>query len=93
MTLKSSILNHQKDYIIIYSPWCGYSMNALNLLRSSNAKYKRITFENCGGKDKVIKILSSIPSLKYDTKHLTRPIIIKDGLFLGGYKELQNILK
>ena len=78
-------------YIIFYSNWCKYSLNALSLLRSRNACYKGYEIESIpGGMDYLLKLFNSTSELNFNPMHKTRPMIFYNGKFIGGYSELLN---
>ena len=90
-----AILNNDVDYVIFYSDWCCYSMNAINLLKSKKVKFAGYIID---GLDKSMSellddFIKNKELLDFDVKHRTRPIIFKNGKFLGGYTELKKDLR
>lgn len=82
-------------YVIFYSDWCTYSINALELLRKHNLSYKGYKIDNITGNiDKLVNKLSDeAETTGFDTSHKTRPIIFYKGKFIGGYTELKEDVK
>jgi glutaredoxin len=81
-------------YIILYSSWCGYSQNAIQLLNDKNVKFKGYIIENIDGDmSKLLKILNkNKDKIDFNSNHTTRPIIFYNKKFIGGYSELKNII-
>ena len=87
------ILDNSDKYIIFYSDWCGYSINAIKLLQNNNLKFKGYKIDKIDGDiNFLIQKLLEEPQLNFDKNHKTRPIIFYKGKFLGGYSELQNFV-
>lgn len=96
-------LSKENTVVIFYSSYCGYSIRALELLRTSNYKYKGYDLEKNNidknylleilNNDKLIKKINldkeSIERLK---NHTTRPIIFLNNKFIGGCSELEKFL-
>lgn len=79
-------------YVIFYSPACGYSINAIDLLRESDSYFKAYDIDNIrGGLNRVLSSLSNQANrVGFDIRHRTKPIIFIDGKFIGGHNELQQ---
>jgi glutaredoxin len=86
-TIKSS------ELVILYSPWCGYSKNALQLLNKNHISHTSIDFDHIGATmDGVRERLSKEKSLKFPASYSTRPMVFMNGKFIGGYSELKDKL-
>jgi len=85
--------DNKNRYLIFYSEWCGYSMNAIKFLRDNNLNYKSYIIDKIdGGMEKLLScLLIHANKLNFDPNHKTRPIIFKDGKFIGGYDQLKLI--
>lgn len=77
-------------YVIFYSDWCGYSMEAIKYLKKEKIPFKAYKIDKIKGKlDKLLIDLRKDKDIhNFDVNHNTRPLIFKKGLFLGGYQEL-----
>lgn len=83
-------------YVIFYSPWCSFSMKAMDLLRDRNIKHKSFIIDEISDDiSELLKLfIENKDKLAFNTSHRTRPIIFKNGKFLGGYTELaQDLLE
>jgi glutaredoxin len=81
------------EWVILYSPWCGYSKSALALFKSSKITPQTIDIENINGSMNEIRTeLSNQKSLQFPFEYSTRPMIFLNGKFLGGYQELKDYL-
>lgn len=89
------ILTNNDKYVIFYSEWCGYSMKAVKLLENNKLQFKGYKIDKIKGDiDTLVSNLKLTSNLtNFNKKHRTRPIIFKNGKFLGGYTELQNHVK
>ena len=83
-----------KTYIIFFTKDCGYSMRALNELRKNNVAYKGYNIYDVYGKmNGLLKALTEIKDhVEFDATHTTRPIIFRNGKFIGGSDALLKIL-
>ena len=91
--IMEKIINNKNHYIIFYSEWCGYSINAIQLLKDKNVEFKGYIIEKICEMNKLIDIFNNNKEkLKFNEGHKTRPIIFYNGTFIGGYTELKNIL-
>ena len=81
-------------YIIFYVPECTYCQQALDLLRTSNVKYKGYNIHQINGSmQNLLEILKQNATLiGFDSSHRTKPIIFLNGKFLGGTRELSKQL-
>jgi glutaredoxin len=79
-------------YVIFYSDWCGYSMEAIKYLKKEKIPFKAYKIDKIKGKlDKLLTELKKDAHIhNFDINHKTRPLIFKYGIFLGGYGELIN---
>jgi glutaredoxin len=86
-TIKSS------EVVILYSPWCGYSQKALQLLDKNKISHVSIDIDNIGGTmDGIRSRLAKEKSLRFPESYSTRPMIFINGKFIGGYRELSDRL-
>ena len=87
--VEKSIKNNPDYYILFYSERCGYSIRALELLRSSKVKYKAYDIEKkFDSLDHLLGLLNLIKDINFNINHQTRPVIFYRGKFIGGYTEL-----
>tara|TARA_S200000501_G_C20554903_1_gene626142 strand:+ start:398 stop:688 length:291 start_codon:yes stop_codon:yes gene_type:complete len=79
-------------YVIFYSDWCGYSMEAIKYLKKNKIPFKGYKIDKIKGKlDQLLTELRRDKHVhNFDIDHKTRPIIFKKGVFLGGYDKLKN---
>jgi glutaredoxin-related protein len=81
------------ELVILYSPWCGYSKNALQLLNKNHISHTSIDFDHIGASmDEIRQKLSRVKSLQFPASYSTRPIVFINGEFIGGYNELRDRL-
>lgn len=84
------VLENQDKYVIFYSEWCGYSKKAVELLKNKGVPFKGYIIDKIKGNLKELtdhlKKTNSLTNFNID--YHTRPIIFKNGNFLGGYNEL-----
>jgi glutaredoxin len=86
-TIKSS------ELVILYSPWCGYSKNALQLLNKNHISHTSIDFDHIGATmDGVRERLAKEKSIRFPASYSTRPMVFMNGKFIGGYNELRDQL-
>lgn len=85
-------INLYKDkYVIFYSEFCRYSMDAVKLLQKKKVPFKGYLLEKVTGN--LSGLLEHLGSLKMiDENHKTRPVIFKHSKFLGGFSELEKDL-
>ena len=81
-----------KSYVIFYSYWCAYSLNAIQLLKDKQVQYKGYNIDKINGKmNTVLHYLEITKDItKFKSSHTSRPIIFKYSQFLGGYTELKR---
>lgn len=85
---------NNNNYIMFYSPSCGYSMKALELLKNKNVKFKAYKIEKINGSlNGLLNSLNNNHLLDNynstnNTIHRTKPLIFYQGNFIGGYNEL-----
>ena len=89
------VIKTPNTYIIFYSTYCGYSTNAVELLKSSKSQYNGYIIEDLkGGMHGLLRDLSKTSEFTgYRDSHTTRPIIFYNGKFIGGCSELKKIIK
>jgi len=81
------------ELVILYSPWCGYSKNALELLNKNHISHISIDIDHIGGTMDLIRSrLAKEKSLQFPKSYSTRPMIFINGKFIGGYSELRDKL-
>ena len=95
---KDPIYKKIKDtggYVIFYSEWCGWSMKAVQLLKDAGVKCKGYIIDKIDGDLPFILNRLNINSkkLKFKKNHKTRPLVFKDGKFIGGHDALVEHLK
>ncbi len=83
------------NYVIFYSKWCHWSMEAVNLLKANKVKCKGYIIDDIDGG--LPFVLSRLSKNKYEFKflksHKTRPIVFKNGKFIGGHDALVKHFK
>ena len=84
------ILDNKNKYIIFYSKWCGPSQNAIKLLKEKNVCFKGYIIDKIdNGISELLNNLKEHSNLIHFKKtHKTRPLIFKNGKFIGGYDNL-----
>jgi glutaredoxin len=88
----NKINNKNLDFVIFYSDWCQFSINALNLMKRNKKSFKAYKIDKIK-MDNLLKYLKTTKNkTNFDENHKTRPIIFKKGIFLGGYTDLLNKL-
>lgn len=93
--IEKTIKNNSDIVIIFYTEDCPYSMNAIELLKQKNIKFKGY---------KINKITNSLPEfinilkklhennkIDFNLHHKTKPIIFNKTKFVGGYTELLTL--
>lgn len=81
------------EWVILYSPWCGYSKSALSLFKNNKISPVTIDIENINGSINEIRTeLHNHKSLQFPFDYSTRPMIFLNGKFLGGYQQLNEYL-
>jgi glutaredoxin len=86
------IIKHS-EFVILYSPWCGYSKNALQLLDQKRISHKSVDFDKINASmEQIRRQLSKERSLRFPESYSTRPMIFINGKFIGGYTDLKTIL-
>ena len=78
--------------VILYSSWCGYSRNALELLKDKKKPTKKIEIEEIKGNMDEIRNYLSKENLGFPKSYSSRPMIFMNGKFIGGYDQLRKIL-
>ena len=88
------IIDNDDKYVIFYSDWCRYSMDAIGLLKDNKKSFKGYKIDKMkGGINKLISCLKKTSNqTEFDTDHMTRPIIFYKGKFVGGYTQLSELL-
>jgi len=91
----SKIIANDDKFIIFYSEWCRYSMEAIKLLKTYKLPFKGYKIENIKGGIQVILASFNKNStiLDFPCTHNTRPVIFYKGKYIGGYTQLLDILK
>lgn len=86
------IIKYSNDnmFIIFYNEWCGYSMRAIDLLKNKKQSFKGYKIDDM---KKILYFLNESSNItNFNKKHKTRPMIFKNGKFIGGLKELNKYL-
>lgn len=81
------------EYRILYSTSCPFSINAINMLKSQNVRFKGYDIDNM--RHNLKDILVSLRNVDFENKtsldsHNTKPIIFHKQTFLGGFDELKE---
>jgi glutaredoxin len=94
ISLSDVIRAIRNNYVVIlYSPWCGYSRNAIQLLEKNYIDHVKIDLEKINASLNEIRLkLSQDKKIKFDVNYSTRPMIFIDGVFRKGYDQLKQIL-
>ena len=89
------IIKNEDMFTVFYNDWCGYSRNALKVLKNNKQNYKGYNIDNIDGKmDRLLQELSdNKDTINFDIGHKTRPIVFYGGKFIGGYDDLVEYLK
>lgn len=84
-----------KGYTIFYSGGCPYSEQAVELLEKKKLSFKGYIVEkHWNNKHELLDIfIKNKNKIAFDVNHRTKPIIFKNGKFIGGYAELVDRLK
>lgn len=83
----------ENECVILYSPWCSYSKNALSLLNQHRISHSSIDLEKIDASMGEIRSrLAKEKSFKFPESYSTRPMIFINGKFIGGYNDLKKIL-
>lgn len=93
---KKIINNETEDiYIIFYSKWCKYSMDALSLMETNKKQFKGYDIDKIKGNlPRLLDCLQKNANItSFNIEHKTRPIIFYKGKFIGGYSELLKVLQ
>jgi glutaredoxin-related protein len=86
-----AIRNH--PIVILYSPWCGYSRNAIQLLETNHLDHVKIDLEKIDASLNEIRTkLAQDKKIKFDVNYSTRPMIFINGVFRKGYDQLKNMI-
>lgn len=86
------IIEADKDtYVIFFVYGCGYCNRALDLIRKKKVAYKGYDINELEGKfPKLLKVLNdNAQTIGFKATHRTKPIIFKNGKFIGGMTELE----
>lgn len=85
--------NH--NYVIFYSEWCHWSMEAVKLLKKNKVKCKGYIIDKIDGGLPFLltRLGKNKKELKFSDNHRTRPLIFKDGIFIGGHDALVDHFK
>jgi len=88
-------IKKNSNYVIFYSEWCHWSMKAVDLLKKHKVKCKGYIIDNIdGGLPFVLKRLKkNKKEFHFTENHRTRPLIFKDGQFIGGHDALVEHFK
>lgn len=89
------VLENSDKFIIFYSDWCRFSMDAIELLKKSGKPFKGYKIDGIkGGMDRILASFNNNKDkLEFDTTHRTRPIVFYKGKFIGGFTELKKLIE
>lgn len=81
-------------YIIFFTYDCPYCRRALDLLKRSAVAYKGYDINAIqGGMPKLLDVFNQNNKLiNFNPNHRTKPIIFNNGIFVGGYTELSQLI-
>lgn len=80
-------------FIVFYSSWCPICNSTFNLLKTKNKSYKGYEIDKKGNISILLECLKKNKKITgFNPKHKTRPIIFKNGQFIGGFDNLQKYL-
>lgn len=90
----NKIITNNDKFVVFYSDWCMYSLNAIKLLKTKNRSFKGYLIESIeGDMDTLLDVLKKHKEkINFNELHKTRPIIFYKGKFLGGYTELKQMI-
>lgn len=93
--LNRKIKKYNDRYVIFYSPWCKYSMEALNILKEKNLLHKAYIIDDITNDLSLLfkAFIQGINDTNFSREHRTRPIIFYKGKFIGGCDKLKEKLK
>ncbi|CAI2358585.1 Hypothetical protein MVR_LOCUS292 [uncultured virus] len=78
-------------FAIFYIEGCPYCLGAFDYLQDNNLKFKAYDVNKInGGKSRLLDLFNKTPSLQFDRRHKTVPLIFVQGKFVGGLKELKQ---
>ena len=88
----TKILENNDIFIIFYSDWCGYCSKSIDLLKKNNMAFKGYKIDKIKGgiKTLLVNLTKSKAITGLNEDHKTRPIIFRNGKYIGGYHELLN---
>lgn len=81
----------KKRYVLFFSPYCTYSMRAIDHLKSNGTPFDAYDVARFGGIDQVHSDLLNIN--EFDPSHTTIPMIFLNGQFIGGCDDLLRLAK
>ena len=88
----NKITNNKDKFIIFFSEWCRYSMDAIDLLKQNKYPFKGYKIDKInGGMQRLLNAFKKNKKIiKFNEHHSTRPIIFYNGKFIGGLQELKE---
>jgi glutaredoxin len=78
-------------YTVIIKKNCPYSINAIELLKNKNKKYKEIDYYKLNTKLQN-EIVDTIKEINNNKEYKLFPKIFKNDKFIGGYDDLSKMI-
>ena len=78
-------------YTVIIKKNCSYSINAIELLKNKNKKYKEIDYYKLNTKLQN-EIVDTIKEINNNKEYKLFPKIFKNDKFIGGYDNLSRMI-
>ena len=84
------ILKHNDKYVMFYSPWCSYSNQAMDYIKTTGEDYRFYNIDSIpNGMELILNEFNKVAAeINFDPNHKTRPIIFYKGKFIGGSANL-----
>lgn len=84
----------QDVFIIFYSKWCPYCVEAITVLKSNNKLFKGYNIDkmSLNISDLLECFVNNKNVINFNPNHKTRPIIFYRGKFIGGLSDLKLFL-
>lgn len=88
----AKILENNDIFVIFYSDWCGYCSKSIDFLKKHDMAFKGYKIDKIkGGIRTLLQNLEKSKELtNFNENHKTRPIIFRNGKYIGGYNDLLN---
>lgn len=93
--LNKKIQKYNDRYVIFYSPWCKYSMEAINIMKGKNLPHKAYIIDDITSDITLLfeAFIQGSSNTNFSREHKTRPIIFYKGKFIGGCDKLKEMLR